>query len=92
MFEKLLGSRIGVGLNCLAVRLASSRAVSIPIRVTMMAASFRREGIVITGVCGRTMLEVIRMPAKMLPQASRLMGPKTWGLFSLIGERELNRG
>lgn len=31
-------------------------------------------------------------PAMMLPQASRLIGLITRGLFSLIGERAKNRG
>lgn len=38
------------------------------------------------------MLDIMRSPAMMLPHASRLMGLITAGLFSLIGERELNRG
>lgn len=38
------------------------------------------------GVFMGTMLEVIRRPAMMLPQASRLIGLITAGLFSLIGE------
>ena len=38
------------------------------------------------------MWEVIRRPAMMLPQASRLIGLMTFGSFSLIGDSELNRG
>lgn len=38
------------------------------------------------------MLEVISSPAIMLPQANRLIGLITAGLFSLIGDRGLNRG
>lgn len=74
------------------VREASSRAISTPRIVTRRAASFRTGGIVITGVFRGRMLEVIKRPATMLPQASRLIGLITAGLFSLIGERELNRG
>lgn len=92
MFEKLWGWILGVGLNCLFVSCASSRAVSSPRRVTSNAASFSRVGIVMGGVLDGRMLEVMRSPAKMLPQASRLIGLMTEGLFSLIGERALNRG
>lgn len=67
-------------------------AVRTPRRVTVRAASFRRGGMDITGVfIGRT-LDVIRRPAMMLPQASRLMGLITVGLFSLMGESGVNRG
>lgn len=38
------------------------------------------------------MFEVIKSPAAMLPQARRLIGLTTVGLFSLIGEKALNRG
>ena len=34
----------------------------------------------------------IKYPAKMLPIKRRLMELMRWGLFSLIGLRELNRG
>lgn len=37
-------------------------------------------------------LDIIRRPARMLPQASRLMGFMREGLFSLIGDRGKNRG
>lgn len=37
-------------------------------------------------------LDIIRRPARMLPQASRLMGLMREGLFSLIGDRGKNRG
>lgn len=79
-------------LNCLFVREASSRAVSKPITVTTSAVSFRRGGIDITGVFKGVMLEVISRPATMLPQARRLIGLMTAGLFSLIGDKELKRG
>jgi len=79
-------------LNCLLVSEASSRARSRPRMVTVRAASFRRGGMDITGVFRGIILEVISKPAIMLPQASRLMGLMTAGLFSLIGESELNRG
>ena len=79
-------------MNCLLVSEASSRARSRPRMVTVRAASFRRGGMDITGVFRGIILEVISKPAIMLPQASRLMGLMTAGLFSLIGESELNRG
>lgn len=77
---------------CFAVSCASSSASSKPKRVTRRAASFRSRGMDITGVFRGIILEVSRRPAIMLPQASRLMGLSTTGLFSLIGERTLNRG
>lgn len=79
-------------MNCLLVREASSKAIIRPRMVTARAASFSRGGIDMTGVFKGTMLEVMRRPAIMLPHASRLMGLITAGLFSLIGERALNRG
>lgn len=74
------------------VRDASSRAKSRPRMVTVRAAILRRGGIVITWVFRGRMFEVISSPAIILPQASRLIGLITAGLFSLIGDRELNRG
>ena len=74
------------------MRDASSRAVSSPIIVTISADSFRRGGMVITGVFMGRKLEVRRSPARMLPQARRLMGLITMGLFSLIGDSVENRG
>lgn len=79
-------------MSCLAVREASSKAVSSPIMVTARAAVFRRRGIDMMGVFRGVMLEVIKRPAIMLPQASRLIGLITVGLFSLMGDRGLNRG
>lgn len=81
-----------MALYCLLVSDASSRAIRRPKTVTARAASFNRGGIDITGVFDRVMFEVINRPAIMLPQANRLIGLITAGLFSLIGERELNRG
>lgn len=92
MLEKWWVARIGVCLNCLLVKDANSSAKKSPRAVTISAASFRLVGIVITGVFRGRMLEVIRRPATMLPQASRLIGLITAGLFSLIGERGLKRG
>ena len=92
MLEKWWVTRWGEGLNCLLVRDASSRAMSNPKIVTVRAASFSRRGIDITGVFSGIILVVIRRPAMMLPQASRLMGSMTARLFSLIGESALNRG
>lgn len=83
---------MGVGLYCLLVSEASSSAVRRPIIVTARAAVLRRRGMDITGVFRGVMLEVIRRPAIMLPQASRLMGLMTVGLFSLMGESGLKRG
>lgn len=74
------------------MREASSRAIRRPIIVTIRAASLSRGGMDITGVLIGVILEVIMSPAMMLPQASRLIGLITAGLFSLIGESELNRG
>lgn len=74
------------------MREASSRAINSPIIVTNSAASLSRGGIVIMGVLGGRMFDVINSPAMMLPQASRLIGLITAGVFSLIGERVLNRG
>lgn len=81
-----------MGLNCLLVKDASSRAIISPRMVTVRAASFSSGGIDIIGVFRGVMLEVIRRPAIMLPHASRLIGLMTAGLFSLIGEMALNRG
>lgn len=81
-----------VTLNCLFVREASSRAVSNPVMVTNRAASFSSGGMVMIGVFEGRRLEVIRSPAMMLPQASRLMGLMTAELFSLMGGRGLKRG
>lgn len=66
--------------------------MSTPRIVTARAAVFRRGGIDITGVFKGRMLDVISKPARMLPQARRLIGLITVGLFSLMGESELNRG
>lgn len=71
---------------------ASSKARRRPVIVTAKAASLSEMGIDIIGVFKGVMFEVITRPAMMLPHASRLMGLRTAGLFSLIGERGLNRG
>lgn len=92
MLEKWWGVSRGVGLNCLFVRDASSKARSRPRMVTVRAASLSIGGMDMTGVFRGRMLDVINRPAMMLPQARRLIGLITAGLFSLIGERELNRG
>lgn len=92
MLEKWWAARLGVILNCLFVREASSKAMRRPVMVTARAASFRRGGMVMIGVLRGRMFEVIKRPAIMLPQASRLIGLITAGLFSLTGERGLNRG
>lgn len=82
----------GMGLNCLFVSEAISSAIISPSTVTINALNFRAGGIVITGVFRGRMLDVIMLPAIMLPQASRLIGLITEGLFSLMGEVVLNRG
>lgn len=79
-------------MYCLLVRDASSKAVSRPIKVTIRAVSFSKGGMDIIGVFMGRMLDVISRPAIMLPQASRLIGLITVGLFSLIGDKALNRG
>lgn len=92
MFEKWCVNRFGVVLYCLFVRLANSSAVNRPRIVTVSAASLIRGGIDMTGVLEGKIFEVNNKPAMMLPHASRFKGFITAGLFSLIGERELNRG
>lgn len=92
MLEKWWVGKIGVILSCLLVIDASSRAVSRPKMVTIRALSFRAGCMVMMGVFKGIMLEVIIRPAIILPQASRLMGLITAGLFSLMGEKGRNRG
>lgn len=92
MLEKWWVGRLGVILNCLLVKEASSRAINTPIIVTVRAANLRMGGIDIMGVFRGVIWEVIKRPAMMLPQAKRSMGLITAGLFSLIGESGLNRG
>lgn len=79
-------------LTCLLVIDASSKAVSNPRMVTISALNFRAGCIVMIGVLIGVRLLVMRRPAIMLPQASRLMGLITAGLFSLIGESAGKRG
>ena len=83
---------MGVTLTCLLVSEASSRAVRSPRIVTISALNFSEGCIDITGVFRGVMLEVISRPAMILPQASRLIGLITAGLFSLIGESARKRG
>lgn len=68
------------------VIIANSRAVISPIKVTIRAASLRTGVIVITGDLLGIILEVIINPARILPQANRLMGLIRAESFSLIGE------
>lgn len=79
-------------LNCLEVIVANSIAVKRPIIVTNSAVNLRSGGIVIIGVFKGKKLDVISSPATMLPQARRLMGLITVVLFSLIKEKDRNRG
>ena len=92
MLEKWWVLRVGVILTCLLVIDASSRAVSSPRMVTISALNFRAGCMVMIGVLSGTRLDVIRRPATILPQARRLMGLITAGLFSLIGESAVKRG
>ena len=92
MLEKWWVDRVGVTFICLLVSEASSRAVRSPRTVTIRALSLSEGCIVIMGVLRGVMLEVITRPAIMLPQASRLMGLITAGLFSLMGESARKRG
>lgn len=92
MFEKWCVWVFGLVLYCLLVSAASSMAVSSPIIVTARAAILRAPGMVITGVLDGRKFVVIISPAMILPQASRLIGLITDGLFSLMGERGRNRG
>lgn len=92
MLEKWWGASWGPGLNCLFVSMASSRAVSSPRIVTVRAASLSKMGMDITGVFRGVIFEMRTSPAMMLPQARRLRGLITIGLFSLIGGSALNRG
>lgn len=78
--------------NCLVVSDASSSPIKRPVRVTMMAASLIMGGIVKIGVFKGMMFEVIKRPARMLPQANRPTGPVSRGPVSLIGEKEFDRG
>lgn len=92
IFEKLCNEILGIILICLLVIAASSIAVNSPITVTKIAANFSRGCIVIIGVFKGRKLHVIISPAIILPQASRLIGLITKGLFSLIGDKGRNRG
>lgn len=74
------------------VKQASSSAIKKPKIVTSRAASLSRGCIVITGVLSGIRLDVMTKPATKLPQANRLIGLITAVLFSLIGEKALNRG
>lgn len=92
MFEKLCGGIVGVILTCLLVMAVSSIATRSPIIVTIRAAILRAVGIVMMGVFEGKKLDVIISPAIILPQASRLIGLITRGLFSLMGDKGVNRG
>lgn len=71
---------------------ASSRAVISPRAVTINALSLRAGCMVMMGVFNGVILDVMIRPATMLPQASRLIGLITAGLFSLMGDRGRKRG
>lgn len=65
---------------------ARSKAIVRPIMEIRRAVSLRLEGMVSTGVLIRSILRMIMSPPIILPQASRLRGLITEGLFSLMGE------
>lgn len=92
MLENVKGAGLGVKFNCFEVRVASSSAIIRPRAVTAKAASLSKRGMVMLGVLSGNMLEVITRPARMLPQASRLIGLRTAAAFSLMGDNELKRG
>lgn len=92
MLEKLWAILFGVSFICFVVRLASSTAAASPIIVTIRALAFSEKGMVIIGVFVGGKLLIMIEPAMMLPQASRLMGLITSGLFSFNGDRAENRG
>lgn len=64
-----------------------SRARAIPRTVTIIAVILMYRGIVIGGVFVGRMNEVMMNPAVMLPNARRVIGEVTAGLFSFIGVR-----
>lgn len=67
-------------------------AIVNPVSVIKRAVSFRYRGMVRIGVFIGGMLLDKRYPAKTLPIKRRLIELISWGLFSLIGAREENRG
>lgn len=79
-------------MYCLFVSIASSKATIRPKTVTTRAAILSKRGIDMTGVFRGVIFEVINRPAMILPQAKRLIGLITAGLFSLMGDKGLNRG
>ena len=79
-------------MNCLLVRDANSRARISPKMDTAKAASLSRGGMDITGVFRGRVFERMTKPAMILPATSRFMGLTIAGSFSLMGDKELNRG
>lgn len=92
MLEKLCGLIFGDGFSCFDDKSVSAVAVKRPMIVTSRALSFSRGVIVITWVFVGRKLDVINRPAIILPQARRLIGLITVGLFSLIGDSGVDRG
>lgn len=92
ILEKLCRVKIGVILVCLEVALAIVSAMMIPIIVTISAASFIWGVIVAVGIFNGKKFEVMISPEIMLPQARRSMGAVIVLWFSLIGDKEGNRG
>lgn len=73
-----------VDLSWWPVKFPRSKASKKPRRVTIKAAVFTSSGIVISGVFKGIMFEVINRPARMLPQARRLIGLVMAGSTSFI--------
>lgn len=84
----------GVGLfnTRFEVRLLSSSAIINPETVTIIAVVFRYHGMVIIWVVVGGMLWEMKKPAKILPNANRLIGFINFGSFSLIIIVGGNRG
>lgn len=74
----------GVFIENFEVRLLSSRAIAKPRIEISKAVSLIYQGIVRTGMFVGGILSEIRKPAKILPNASRLMGLMRSGLLSSI--------
>lgn len=92
LLEKRCNGPPGRLSDCLLAKRTRCRAIRTPMIVTRRAAIFTEVGMVSTGVLGAVVAERRKRPVTMLPQASRLIGLITAGLFSLIGEEGLNRG
>lgn len=83
-FEKRWVGRLVAGFSSWPVKFPRSRANKKPNRVTAKAAVFTSSGMVISGVFRGVIFEVINKPARMLPQARRLIGLVMAGSVSFI--------